>query len=244
MKPKILIRIQHTSTRPRFFNQLLESFYIPSDRDYQVVWDDTSCWSGCQKCLTNIGDSFTHVLVLQDDVIVCADFLKTVEKIAELLPDKPISFFSKDNVIERARMENKNWATTRCWFMAQGYMFPVPLATKMVKWIKKYADLEHCNIDDELMSMYLFAHDIPVYLTAPSLVEHLGFSVTSLNRKLGAHYFEPNRRVAKWFIGLEKSGLDVDWSKDIDKPCVDDNGDWGMYCNRYIGEYKDGKPMA
>jgi len=228
---KLAVNIQHSPKRNRLLQHLL--FSLDGFKPTNIIEDTVSCWSGCQKCLTTYPVGTTHILVMQDDVIACPDFIKTVKKIISILPDKPITFFCRDEIILAAKQRKQNFALLKVWFMAQAYVMPVAMAQDLVAWGNKHINPAR-TIDDENMAMYFLHHGIKVYATAPSLVDHLGWQSTTITDRDGDRYFDVNRRVARWFIGYDESGLKIKWDENLDDLPVANFGDWSMFCENYV----------
>jgi len=226
----IAINIQHSPKRPRLLSYLLASL---NHEPYKIITDTTSTWSGCRRCLTERPANATHILVLQDDVIVCPDFFETVNKIVNLLPDQPITFFCRDEIINEAKAQGLSWVKLKTWFMAQAYVLPVALADEFVGFSDKYIKPD-VNADDQRLAMFFMKTNRLVYATAPSLVEHIGWQGTTIRDRTSEKYFDVSRRVAKWFIGYEESGLQVDWLKGLDNCPIATFGDWSMFCDNYV----------
>ena len=64
------------------------------------------------------------------------------------------------------------------------------------------------------LCLYVMEQGQPVYCTVPSLVEHAAPGHSTLGNSNSG-------RVARWFIGLQDSPLDVDWTKGLPKPPYD-----------------------
>lgn len=224
---KLAVRIQHVESRPHWVKVLDQLI----DHRAQII-SNGSCWDTAKKCLQSVEPDDTHVLVLQDDVIPCQDFIATVEKIVTMMPDEAITFFTYNRHVPDAMKQGWNWLRMRLWFMAQAYVFPVPMANDIISWSEANVKPE-VVADDERYAMYFVTHNRYVYATAPSLVEHLGWNNSSLNRYSDHHAFEAKRRTASRFIGFEESGLSIDWSRWKGCP-IDDHYQGGMFTQWFI----------
>lgn len=228
--PTIEVRIQHTQNRPRQLEMLLNSLKTDKHHNVKVsiVEDNENCWSGCQKALNCEAD---YICVLQDDVLVCKDFLPTLEKLVKLVPDKPITLFCQREMADRAREWQRSWLTMKLWFYAQGYIFPKELAKDFLDFAKRHTDDR--VIDDEKIATWLWKRGLRVWATMPSLVEHIGWNSTTIRSRNFDSYYKMAQRVAKYFIGYEKSGLDIDWNEGLDCPVQDETGRWEQLADYY-----------
>lgn len=157
----------------------------------------------------------THHLVIQDDIAVCRDFLASVNVAVDAMPYAPISFFDLSRTITDAEAKGVNWATRRSLSMAQAVVIPVPMIAPAVRWIDQHVKAG-TEGDDERFSMYFLSHDITVWYTVPSLVEHVDNGVSLLGHP--DRLPTGKRRVAASFIGTNRSGLDIDWQNGLTRP--------------------------
>lgn len=224
------ICIQTSGKRPRhtkLLMDLLKDEIIEKkleDVSIRIVQGDT-LWGSCRDCL--LSASSGHILVLQDDVLPCKDFIETVLLLTELHANEIVTLFSNSDSIETARLNDLNYARLKVWFMAQAYVLDTINAKNMVAWIDVNCkeDIKH---DDDRMATYIWYQDKTVIATAPSLVEHIGWNTTTLTT-YKKKPFEPRLRMAKWYIGFEESGLSIKWER---KEAVKDmNGDNSMFCS-------------
>jgi hypothetical protein len=167
----------------------------------------------------------THHLVLQDDSLPCLDLPQTVERVVEIVPDKPISLFARskkyyNNFIELARRKKAS-------FMVLGRLnwgVAVLLPTKDIVPMIDYADRE-CRLPnyDMRIALYYLSLGILTYYTMPSLVGHRtngGSLVWKTFEK------QQHNRYARYFIGSAKSGLTIKWN---DKTVVENKSVEGYY---------------
>lgn len=228
----LAIHIQHTAERKHWTKILLK--ILNNDATEVYVGEKKSLWEDAKKVLSH-RPSHTHVLVMQDDILPCQDFIPTVEQIINLLPNQPITFFTNNPAADVAVMQDKRWVTLSVWLMAQAYVLPVEIIDDMVAWIDEYVK-EDVRFDDERMAMYFYYHKIPVYATVPSLVEHLGWNSTTLSTytdKARKNIFKPENRMARQYIGFENSGLDIDWTIGLADPVHNNDGSDSMFCQNF-----------
>ena len=228
---KLGIRIQHNCMRMRWLEVMKNLLDSRCASQVKAIPDPTgSLWGSCKAVLTSYLPDDTHVMVLQDDVLPCKDLIKAAERIIELLPNEPITLFSNSEVIKRAREKQKNWVKLRVWFMAQAYILPVALIKDMIPWVEQRVK-QSVYMDDDRMATYMYYQGKYVYATAPCLVEHIGWNETTLRGYQPGHEFKPELRMASDYIGFEKSALDIDWTRGIEDPILDNNGHISMFCS-------------
>lgn len=229
---KLDIRIQTTGRRNWWLTEL--EHLLNDKRVKPVLGGGNNLWEDAKHVLLSYSKTATHLLVLQDDVLPCKNFIPTVEKLISLLPDEPITLFSNSMAIETALYDNKHWATLKTWFMAQSYIMPTKIIPDLISWVDSKVK-PSTRFDDERFGMYFFYHEHPVYATAPSLVEHLGWNSTLL-RNYKSYEFKTRRdiRMARVFIGLDQDPLDIDWAEGIDHPAVDNEGHNSQFCDNLL----------
>ena len=115
-------------------------------------------------------------------------------------------------------------------------MLPTSLAKDMIQWIEEYCkqDMKH---DDDRMATFMWYHQKKVYATAPCLVEHIGWNDTTLRTYDPSFVFEPRLRMAKQYIGFEKSALKMDWESTIEKAVLDNEGSNSQFCSNLRKPY-------
>lgn len=229
---KLAIRIQHKAGHREWWVKQMINL-LGNDKRIQVSTDyEGNLWNNCRKTLTSYGADDTHLLVLQDDILPCMNFIPTVEKAIELLPDQFITFFTTSQACEVACIEKKSWYQLTTWFMAQAYVMPTNLIGPMLAWMDEYIKPD-TKEDDFRFAIYCFYNGRKVWGTAPSLVEHIAWAQTTLGYELAGGYLS-NRdtRMARSFIGIDRDPLTIDWTAGLDRPVLDRDGQNSMFCDR------------
>jgi hypothetical protein len=205
--------IQHHPKRSRYLDLLIHSL----GREAVIVADDTSTVSGMVKCLEYINlyktfpfDKPTHLIILQDDILPCKDFLATCERLIEVNPNNFISMYSANDAVSRT-VGRKSWLTINSAYGLCAYIIPSFIAEEYLLFDPKIKD--SITADDVRMSVFLRHTNRKVWVTCPSLVEHICWHTNANGGKAGI-----NHRVASEYIGYENSGLDIDWTKGLDDP--------------------------
>ena len=225
----LAVRIQHNQgKRDRWANLLFRVLMPEIDPladDVKVLGGDT-LWQSCINVLSSYEKKHTHVLVLQDDVLPCVDFIPAVKRIIEAYPDRAITYFSTREAIDEAIVKNLNYVEQKYFFMAQCYSMPVAMIKDFLQF--NYLSVkDSVKMDDERIGTYLFMRGLKAIATAPSLVEHLGWNGTTLDYKYKKSTFDPRLRMARQYIGFEQSALNIDWS--IKDTIIDNEGDYSMF---------------
>lgn len=192
--------------------------------------DRQGCWFGCKQAW-KLGGAAPHHLVLQDDVLPCADFLAAVAHITEMVHG-PVTYFSRDTGIEEARTAGHHWCREKSVW-GQAISMPVAIAHDMIDWVhaveagfetprlKRIRDMKTwwnpkggpSGWDDTRIADYFDEMRLPCLATAPSLVEHRVDELESVVGTAAAVFGQ--KRVARWFIGAEARALELDWTKGL-----------------------------
>lgn len=182
-------------------------------RSVPVHYDTTgNPWNGWRGAWDAAGGTgATHRVVLQDDVLLCRDFVATMVALAKARPDDPVSGFLPRKCVETAHAKGLRWARTRRFLWCQCLMMPAEMGEEALRWIdarEGERGEEWSHHDDSRLGAYFKAETDGVYVTVPNVVEHVGDEMGSV---LG-HHGSPAMRRARHWVGDEESGLQYDWS--------------------------------
>lgn len=170
-------------------------------------------WDTGARALLGYELGATHHLVVQDDAILCKDFLAGCELVAEQAGDHPVSLYI-GQVRPHVQMVSPAVAHVRdsggVWLRMGGpwwgvaVIIPVRYIDHMVAW---GATRRHIANYDKRMSHYFKVHHkIDCWYTVPSLVDH-----RSEDENPSLVPGRRGNRRAQYFIG-DRSPLDIDWT--------------------------------
>ncbi|MEV4412420.1 hypothetical protein [Catellatospora sp. NPDC049609] len=120
----------------------------------------------------------THVLVIQDDVILSDTFLPTVLAGIELLPDAALAFYAHNDspngaLIRLSAAAGADWVeaiTEADYLPCQAVLMPVPLVRRLTEFMRPLVGLRFD--DDDVLAQFLTTAGVPTYLSVPSVVNH------------------------------------------------------------------------
>jgi len=189
-----------------------------------VAWDDdNTIWNTSKKAWLQYDKKATHHLVLQDDALLCEDFIPGVAHLINIVPDKPISLFAmkrKSYIMNGKKITDIKYYIRECkeknmrWLVLNklNWGVSVLLPTKFIRPMISYVD-KHCYFpQDDFRIAYYFLHKgIPIWHPIPSLVDHRteGGSLVS---PLYMGRDSQKGRCAEYFIGENVSALSVNWN--------------------------------
>lgn len=144
--------------------------------------DPPNPWLGYRNCLTDLPDC-THVLVIQDDAVVCKNFAGAVDAISFTHKDAPVCLFLggfpqglASRFKKALRLGQSYIPLTRGPIMPLvAVLWPKAVAEGFLQWTDENPKkLGHPNpaADDGVAGRWAFATGVPVFISVPSLVEH------------------------------------------------------------------------
>lgn len=187
----------------------------------QVVEDNSTPpnpWSGYQKCLSDLR-GFSHLLVIQDDAVVCRNFPEAVSKIVTAHPDEVIALFvgglrnrtSRDFTAALARGDRYAHVYFRDIHHVVALIWPVTLAQAFLGWSRTnpIPGVPRPRSDDAAVGAWARKSRRRVLCTVPCLVEHPDDVKSTVG--LRARKGSDRGRVAIHYIG-DADPLELDWS--------------------------------
>lgn len=186
------------------------------------------------QLLRSVNHTADVVVVLQDDVVVCRNFVRALYRsLPYLYAAKGLvaaSYFANTKKVVSAQSDHR-WLrysirAWQNWMWTYAYALPMQVAQQYVSWFQRHDDQDdwpdaafestsqpgrrRMVADDITLSAFLKESNVPVYLSTLTLAQHMG-GVSSL---LG-HRFDPatGKNYSPYFIGEDADGLAFDWSK-------------------------------
>lgn len=186
-------------------NQIGYKTILEELSDFRVIadWKKEGVWSTAKKGWEFLASTdATHCLLLQDDVTLCKDFIKSLIKCIEVFPSRIMSLYANRKICEEAKEKQIRWIQIADGTWGVGMMFPKELLQTFYTWQKKHL---HPTWFHDDMRYQLFCHKTKNYplCPMPSLVQHILPSNSSLGHN-------NKNRIARWFEA-NKSYLEYDW---------------------------------
>lgn len=174
-----LVRIQHHPKRAALLPELRQSIGLPlaviADPDPDGRPSALRCY---RECVTRPAVGYSHVVILQDDVKVCADFDVAVERVLTAYPDTMVALFvagappASARAVTRASAAGEPVAEL-CpgdWVPTVALAWPVADAVEFSRYLKR-VDQEQWA-DDPIVGGWVRRTQRTVLATVPSIVQH------------------------------------------------------------------------
>lgn len=166
------------------------------------------CWPTYRRALEAAGGSGHH-LVLQDDLALCRDFIGSVRAVIRACPESLVALYTNASSVLEARARGESWLEKE-GVAGPAIIWPVGLIGEFLRWQDAHIRRDF-PWDTVRVSMWLIKTGRRAFATVPSLTQHLGCGASTLG-------LNGPGKVAAWFIGSERSALDVDWTRGLSRP--------------------------
>jgi hypothetical protein len=166
--------------------------------------DPPDPWAGYKRCLTAIPEC-DHLLVVQDDVIPCANFAQTVNHIAQ---DVPVCLFmgsmpaSTAALARRAMIKGQRFVslTPASFVPLVAVLWPKQKAQEFLRW--SFGTDKLTRADDGNAAKWVRRTKQKILVAVPSLVEHNDYTPSV---KGGRQHF-PGRESWRRALFLSQDG--------------------------------------
>lgn len=139
-------------------------------------------WRTYRACLETLPHGATHLLVLQDDALVCDGFLRVARAALKHRPDSPVTFFVPTAMRRGSRLllqacgRGSNWANLgyhEPWIPVVALCWPAALVPGFLEWADARGfGPDRRRADDGIVGRWARESRTDVWATVPSLVEH------------------------------------------------------------------------
>jgi hypothetical protein len=211
------IAIQHTPSRAdrrRWVQAMLDQLRNEDPNIPIALIEDIDlegCWPTYRRALEAAGNA-SHHLVLQDDLALCKDFIRSVEEVIRARPGNLIALYTNANSVFTARERGESWVE-KAGVAGPSVIWPRDLIGEFLKWQDKHIN-QAFEWDTVRVSMWLIKTSKRAFATVPSLTQHLACESSTLG-------LNSPSKVAAWYIGEDESALGVDWSQGLSSPPKD-----------------------
>ena len=205
---KVDVKIMAVKPRRKIVLSMLEKMGL--DEESTVIYDDRPNGGGtlytCRKCWeAPIPEGVTHRLVLQDDVLLCNNFLEIMNKIVNVHPEFIFTLYCPRLKYEHALPDSPYIIIKGRNTWGPGNMMPV----KYIKPLFEFVDTELGHdfpFDDGIYSWWAQKEMIHIASTIPSTVQHLCPTQSTLG-------YNNEKKVTKVWSGPNLDNVNWDTNK-------------------------------
>ncbi len=205
----IAFSIAHAAHRPereavyrRLRNSLCAEYvHIESAPGKPREWSERQ-WRG------GLALDTTHVCCLNDDVIICPDFIPTLERVIAAQPDSIIDLRQSHELAKEADKRGLRWITTNEGMLGQAYVLPSRVLRDFLDWRENAlvpGALDALS-EDRLINLYAMQHEGLIWHCVPALIDH-DVSVPSL-------YGNENDGIRRPVVLPREGMAELDWNTD------------------------------
>jgi hypothetical protein len=212
LSASIMAHVDRGREVAQLFAELDMTVSIAWDHDRPASGDAERIWRNARTAWEMAAPGATHHVLIQDDALVCADFLAGLEKaLAFVPPDAIVSPYLGmgsnvparwETVANRATAAGARWIRSDTVMWGVCLVMPTALIPDMITWADRKAGIP----DDMRVGGYAKRHGLEVWYPWPSLVDHRA-DMASLTKH------RARERVARRF--LSRSALALDWSGEV-----------------------------
>ena len=199
------VKIMAHEKRREFIPDLVERLGITDD---DVVWDRIqNRWDTGRRAWEAIDQTAEWGCVIQDDALVCRDFIRGMETALEYVNDdvvvspytgtrRPMAH-RVEAAVRNARHHNASWIKMPSLNWGVAIVLPTRIIDDMLVWCDKQ---KYPNYDRRIGRYAIDVLNMPTMCTWPSLVDH---------REVPSLVGHGAGRTAHYFIGEDASALGV-----------------------------------
>lgn len=181
---------------------------------YTDILDDhpagSGLWETARIAWETIPPGATHHLVLQDDVLLCRDFIPFVLWFIERLPTESLMPFVMGHTLyDLSRAKDVCWFKLIPGVYGQAMVKPVSEIRLGLSWLETHVRIEY-KYDDRRWCFWQMVTNRPVWCPSPAALQHVG------EQSVLGHPGLRNRQAA-YALTPEQSALDVDWENGLNR---------------------------
>lgn len=202
---KVDIKIMAVKPRRNMVLKMCDQMGL--DEANTVIYDDRPNGGGtlytCRKCWeAPVPEGVTHRLVLQDDVLLCDNFVETMNRIVNAHPEFIFTLFCPRIRLENALPNSPYIIIKGCNTWGPGNMMPVSYIKPMFEFVDTELGRDF-PFDDGIYSWWAQREKVYIASTIPSTVQHLCPTQSTLG-------YNNKNKITKVWTGPDLSG--VNWS--------------------------------
>lgn len=138
-------------------------------KDFDVILDEKrNAFDTWQRMLLSSDNE--SCVFMEDDIILCDDFIEDIENAISENPYDIITFFTLKNVTETQYLKGRTFVMNQCYYIPQGMIYELHEFSK--EWLKTERGLAHPTGYDYCMADYMNYQKLDYLVWVPNLVQH------------------------------------------------------------------------
>lgn len=156
----------------------------------------------------------THGLVMAEDMLPSKHFYRAATAALAVKPSEVVCFFTsrRASITGPAREAGKSWGVAPDAAWGGAVAMPMPLIREFLRWEEAHVSPAYPH-DDGRVAIWCTLTGRKVWVTVPSLLEHVGATRSALGHGGGIN----RNRVASWYVD-DADG--IDWRSGAQDPVV------------------------
>lgn len=215
----IACRVQSHPSRREVRERLLPGLAGMPVEIIETDFDPPNPWYGYIECLT-APPPYSHLLIIQDDTVVCTNLAPALEQIVQAEPDVPICLFLPLLPMHTRKAAMKAGVEGECFVEVHrgdflpvvAVLWPVVKSQEFLAWATAPDRLRHKNglpfverSDDAMGGRWMKNTQQRILATIPCLVEHPDDVISTIARSNSG-------RTALFWRGAEWDATKVSWT--------------------------------
>lgn len=176
--PTFALAMPHTPwvpARVSSFRRLCDQICVGGFSSYQIFTEKKPNMQWAQDLWRwGAGQSTTHLLQLQDDVVVCPNFWDRLREVVVDRPDEPICLVTPHEAFRDLFAAGCSWGSSHDGMVGVGWAAPVSWIQDLLRFVAEDMRPEAvaAHSEDSTMSLFAMATKQPIWHCLPSLVDH------------------------------------------------------------------------
>ena len=152
--------------------------------DWPVVMDDgCGLIANSRNAWTMFDPTADYHVVIQDDCIVCDNFIEKAKVVCEKANGQAVSFFFAQSKFYKKFKAEREATGAICHKALYGGL-AICLPTKLIPAMLLHYDADYVMMDDHRIGRFLLSQKINIYCPIPSLVEHRIGNMSIFNKNI------------------------------------------------------------
>lgn len=148
----------------------------------------------------------THAVLLNDDVVLCEDFVEVLTKVIQAKPGHVINLYNTHHYAHQAYAGGKRWLTSPEGLIGIAYALPTSSLVEFLEWRETALMPGTVEVlsEDQLLNLWVMSKHALVWHTVPALVDH----------DTGVQSCYGNVQLRKPEVGPKPGMIELDWNTD------------------------------